>query len=46
MENVIYFLTVVPVGLAILGFAWKYDEKHVPVGQNFMPSLEEMKDFI
>jgi len=38
MEQLIYFLTVFPAGMAFLVAAWCYDEKHVAVGQNFMPA--------
>jgi hypothetical protein len=43
MTYVLYFFAVVLPGTAFLYAAWRYDEKHVPVGENFMPTMEELK---
>lgn len=43
MTYVLYFLTVVLPGSLFLGFMMWYDAKHVPVGQNFMPTTAELK---
>lgn len=43
MELIIYFFTVVLPGSAMLYAAYRYDEKHVPVGENFMPTAAELK---
>jgi len=50
MELIIYFVTVFPVGLLLLGLAAWYDYKHVPtVKFDVLPSVmslfKEPKDF-
>jgi hypothetical protein len=46
MELLTYFVTVFPVGLAFLAAMYVRDAKVVPTGENFMPTIEDLKDFI
>lgn len=44
MEFIIYFFAVVVPGTAFLAAMWRYDDKHVPTGQNFMYTAEELRE--
>jgi hypothetical protein len=39
----LYFVTVILPGTVFLIAAYRYDKKHVPVGENFMPTMEELR---